>query len=61
MSKTLIEFWSDIENVESADSGDIQRDILAYLHEIERLNKELEKIKRRERFDHEKRMDIQRK
>lgn len=61
MSKTLIEFWSDIENVESADSGDIQRDILAYLHEIERLTKELEEIKAKGEDDHEKRMDIQRK
>jgi hypothetical protein len=35
-------FWSDIKNVEWASDEDMQRDILAYLKEIERLYSEKE-------------------
>jgi hypothetical protein len=35
--KQLIEFWSNIKNVENATPENVQSDILAYLQEIERL------------------------
>lgn len=41
----LIEFWSKLENVERASAEDIQRDALAYLHEIDRLREENEQLK----------------
>jgi hypothetical protein len=44
--KQLIEFWSNIKNVENADPTDIQSDILTYLQEIERLKIENEVVNR---------------
>jgi hypothetical protein len=44
--KQLIEFWSNIKNVENADPADIQSDILTYLQEIERLKIENEVVNR---------------
>lgn len=46
MTNLIQEFWSNIDNIEKADTKDIQSDILTYLTKITESNNRLEEAVR---------------